>query len=56
MGLADDAAITAEKLVRQTDRLVVFTKYLLWFTIALLICGLIQIGLMMFDNWLAKKL
>jgi hypothetical protein len=40
----------------QTDPLVKFTKSLLAFIIALVIYGVIQIGLIIFDYWLEKQL
>jgi hypothetical protein len=52
----DDVALTADKLATQTEKLVKFTKYLLWFTIALVICAFIQVGIMIFDCWLQKQL
>lgn len=52
----DDVALTAEKLATQTEKLVKFTKYLLWFTIALVVCAFIQVGIMVFDCWLQEQL
>jgi hypothetical protein len=45
-----------ERLEKQIDRRLVFTRYLVYFTVALLICGIIQIGLMIFDVWIARQL
>jgi hypothetical protein len=46
--LSKEAETQSEKISKQTDALIKFTKEIVWFTVALLIFGAFQIVLMIF--------
>jgi hypothetical protein len=46
--LSEKAETQSEKISKQTDTLINFTRAIVWFTVALMVIGAVQIALMIF--------